>query len=248
MNQKLILSNVMLEKNTLLLEQANKTKDKFFSLIGHDLRNPFSSLIGVLDELRINLDSFSKEEQLNLLELLSNSSKNAYELLENLLEWGQSQSASIQAKTDAIDVNNLINNILNLYGEQSRQKEIQIKMVGTFAREIHTDEHLLQTIIRNFVSNAIKYSHPNQNIEIRLSEKADEYWIEVCDFGVGMSQKSKEMILSGEFSDKTPGTAMEMGTGLGMKIVKEFSRLLNAHFSIRDNQPQGTIFCLGLKK
>jgi signal transduction histidine kinase len=247
-NQKLILSNVMLEKNTLLLEQANKTKDKFFSLIGHDLKNPFSSLIGVLDELRINLDSFSKEEQLNLLELLSNSSKNAYELLENLLEWGQSQSALIQAKTNLIDVNKLIKNILNLYGEQSRQKEIQIKMVGTFAQDIYTDEHLLHTIIRNFVSNAIKYSHPTQSIEIRLSENDEEYLIEVCDFGMGMSQKSKDLILAGEFLDKTPGTAMEMGTGLGMKIVKEFSSLLNARFSIRDNAPQGTIFCLGLKK
>jgi len=167
LEQNKLLFNLNNEINTLqreltrekaMLEEANATKDKFFSIIAHDLKNPFNALLGFSDYLLENFREMDQEEIETQLEMLSDTSKQTYTLLEDLLTWSKTQRSKIDCKPEKIDIKFLCNEIRGAVGTMAEEKDIELQHVAEENLELYADPNMLKTILRNLVSNAIKFS------------------------------------------------------------------------------------------
>lgn len=208
------------------LEELNISKDKFFSIIAHDLKNPIGALKNLSGMLESDYNNLSEDEKFEFVKLLSDSSKNILDLLENLLTWSRSQRNKIDYLPSIYDVNLIVKSVLLITKIQVEEKNIKI------INEIpnHTfaffDVNMIYTVVRNLVSNSIKFSYPTKNIYIKseeyFSENKKYIKISIMDEGVGIAEdKLHELFVLTEKSSSI-GTFGEKGTGLGLIIVKEF--------------------------
>lgn len=204
------------------LNALNKTKDKFFSIIGHDLRNPFDIIMG-LSEIMI-LD-FKKMDPKNIdyyLTSIYNSSKLAHELLENLLTWARMQTGSIEYVPETFDATLKIKESVELLTASASKKKIKIKAFAKEETLIFADINMFTTIIRNLIANAIKFTNQNGNIFIYINKKDNFQEITVEDTGVGISEENIKKLFRIDTKHATLGTEKEKGTGLGLLLCKEF--------------------------
>lgn len=209
------------------LLKLNANKDRLFSIIAHDLRSPLSAITGLSDQLLRNRDIISEEEQREFVELIYQSGKENLHLLENLLTWARSQQDELVVNKETIVLYDLCASCLNTFRELSAHKKI--KLLNQIDPEVivEFDPHMLEGILRNLVSNAIKFSRSGSNIEIgsRLlnlaSDKAPCVEIFVKDSGVGMNAETQEAIIKAK-STTSIGTENESGAGLGLALCKDF--------------------------
>jgi signal transduction histidine kinase len=205
-----------------MLEELNSTKDKFFSIIAHDLRNPFSVLLGMSDLLLSNYESYDDETRLELISIQNETTKQTFKLLENLLEWAKIQRSAIDFVRQEIHLNEIIDQCLNHHKEISKQKEISLTNALENDIKLNADSNMIQTVLRNLVMNAIKFSNRGGEIKIH-AQKSDEFVeITVEDNGVGISTENIQKLFKIENNITTKGTANEKGTGLGLMLCKEF--------------------------
>ncbi|NVO18966.1 MAG: hypothetical protein HXX13_04665 [Bacteroidetes bacterium] len=221
-NKQLANSNEKLSEQTANLELVNATKDKFFSIIAHDLRNPFNTIFGFADLLAKNLDQYDKEKIKELLEPIRTSSKNTFTLLENLLTWSRMQTGEIEFEPGYHDIMILFQEAIESVESQARQKDIVINQGMTYYAEVFGDKNMITTILRNLLSNAIKFTHPGGVILLTASFKDDFCEISVKDNGVGITVQGLEKLFQVHNKINTKGTANERGTGLGLVLCKEF--------------------------
>jgi len=204
------------------LKESNKTKDKFFSIIAHDLRSPLSGLLGISQILLDDIDDMSKQEILEISGQISNSAKKLFNLLENLLEWSRVQTGGMKNNPDTIQLSDIFDNIEGLFLGVAFQKQIELEL-ASFKEDIsiYADENILFTILRNLVSNAIKFTPIGGTVS--LTYKVLEQYIEICvsDTGVGMDEEAKQKIFRLDETHSTPGTNQEKGTGLGLVLVQD---------------------------
>lgn len=225
---------VIKEKNTLEstlqklnatnaeLKEANATKDKFFSIISHDLKNPFNALMGFSDYLAENLKEMEPDEIEEQINMLSKASHQAYNLLEDLLIWSKSQRGTIQFNPSSLAVQDIFNEIKANLSDVASGKSISLIFENKGNPYLYADMNMLKTILRNLVSNAIKFSDRNSDIRI-IAENNDLYTIiTVRDKGIGISEKNIERIWQLSEQYTTKGTENEEGTGLGLVLCKEF--------------------------
>lgn len=217
-----VATHVELKRSREKLIELNATKDKFFNIIAHDLRNPFSSIMGSSEMLVNYDDKLSPEKKLNYAKRIFSSATNAYKLLENLLVWARSQTGKIEfipVKSNSVD---FISEIISLSEVSCHSKNISLSYTGIKYLEIWADVNMFKTILRNLVGNAIKYTPKNGWIEIRSEIVSNEIQFEVVDSGIGLDPvQIKKLFLINEVSS-TPGTENETGTGLGLMLCKEF--------------------------
>jgi PAS domain S-box-containing protein len=231
------------DKNTEL-EKINKTKDKLFSIIAHDLKNPFHQLIGLsqllLEKQKIN----NPEEQTELIQLIYNSSKEAHALLNNLLIWSRSQQGNITYNPEKIMVNDLINRNLIVQKPFSKAKKINLQSKVEADATIYADREMMNTILRNLISNALKFTHQNGQVTVgcRITGKSNVS-IYVTDNGVGINTEKQKHLFS-LHKDSSPGTSKESGTGLGLIICKEFAELNGGTIQFESNPGKGSTFYL----
>ncbi|MGQ1911286.1 tetratricopeptide repeat-containing sensor histidine kinase [Marinifilum sp. RC60d5] len=223
--QKLLLEeNIQkLKVSEINLKKLNATKDKFFSIISHDLKSPFNSIIGFSSELSDYYDSYDNKERKTMIDMIKDTSQATLTLLENLLSWSQSQSGHIKLKPESYKLKSLIKNGISAYLGSADIKNIKVTNNINKDINVFTDKETVKIIISNLFNNAIKYS--KNGGEITLSSKnIQNQKIEVCiaDSGIGMNESILKGLFNIEDNVSRPGTAEEKGTGLGLILCKEF--------------------------
>jgi signal transduction histidine kinase/ligand-binding sensor domain-containing protein len=222
-NQKLIqLQADELQKTNKQLSLSNSAKDRFFSIIAHDLRNPFQSLIGFSELLLLEIEDYTLERTREFLELIHTSSLRGYDLLENLLQWSRAETGSISYEPVILYLDTLAANASYLLEAQAHRKNIQIITEIDPAITVYADENMLNAIFRNLVSNAIKFTDEGGKIIIRSKDAGLFVEISVIDNGVGISEENINLLFNVDNNISTKGTKYESGTGLGLILCKEF--------------------------
>ncbi len=236
---------VIIRKNEELNE-LNSTKDKLFSIIAHDLKNPFTALMNLTMVLKDYKDSMSDDEFDKITFNIHNAAENTYNLLENLLIWAKSQMNGIEYKPTSNNLYEMAyNNIVNV---NSSAKEKNIDIINNISKKINIecDRNMIDTVIRNLLTNAIKFSNANSNVTIDAKETQGSIKIYVTDEGVGMPENVKNKLFKIENSFSTKGTNNEKGTGLGLIISKEFVDIHNGNITVESEINKGSTFTFSL--
>jgi signal transduction histidine kinase len=204
------------------LKQLNSTKDKFFSIIGHDLKNPFNSIAGFTDLMIENNEIYDAAKRLKFLKIIKGSTAKVSSLLDNLLIWASSQSGNLKFNPKNINLANQVAGVISFLEIQAINKDIAI--LNRIEKNIHVkaDENMLDTILRNLISNAIKFTQPKGEIQIYSRLKNDFIEIAVKDNGVGMTDAEIAAIFNFNEISSTLGTSNEQGSGLGLILCKDF--------------------------
>jgi len=236
-----------LERKAQRLLELNATKDRFFSIISHDLKNPFNSILGVSDVLMNAKERIDDPEILQYIEVLNSASKKSYQLLLNLLEWSQLQSNNISCVPIKLDIKTLIEENINLVEAQVLKKALSIKFEPMTDLDYHilADKHMINATVRNLISNAIKFTKKGI-IEIILKRTHDATIISVIDPGIGMSRKHLDELFQIDKNISSPGTDSEQGTGLGLILCKEFIEKNNGSISVSSIINKGSVFTVRL--
>jgi ligand-binding sensor domain-containing protein/signal transduction histidine kinase len=238
-------NQVIISKNQELSE-LNHTKDKLFSIIGHDLGNQFNIILGFLELLVSDfkkLDSGKVEIHLNNI---YNSSKHAFNLLENLLTWARMQTNMIQYNPEVFDVQSKITESVGLFEGACAKKNIKIEVIHYQEIMVFADVNMFSTVFRNLVANAIKFSFENGNISISIKRREDFCEIAVSDCGVGISEENLRKIFRIDSKHKTVGTMGEKGTGLGLILCKEFVEKHGGKIEVKSTVGKGSEFSFTL--
>ena len=229
------------------LEEALKTKDKFFSIIAHDLRNPFGSL-RTLSECLQNDDSLSREEVKEFAEIIHTSACQGYDLLENLLEWSRSQRGNINWQPQEFDLVEVVNANINLIQANIHKKRIHLTFHADKSRFVFADKYMIDTVIRNLLANAVKFTYANGNIEISIDEQENHFCISVKDNGKGITIENQTNLFDLDNQYSSVGTAMETGTGLGLIMCKEFTDANNGDIWVESEEGNGSCFSFTVPK
>ncbi|QIA09029.1 ligand-binding sensor domain-containing protein [Draconibacterium halophilum] len=232
------------------LTSINATKDKLFSVIAHDLKNPFNIILGFSELLINNFHSWDDEQKLKTLTFLNNSSNEAYTLLENLLHWSRSQGKKIEFAPSEINVANFIDNVLNNVSSVATNKNVKLLNLCTNKNlSVHADQNLLTIVCHNLLTNAIKFSLPNSKIVVNAENYTNEFvQFSVRDEGVGISKEKVKTLFNLENTSSTKGTDGEKGTGLGLMICKEFVTYHQGEIGVESEINKGTTFFFTIPK
>jgi signal transduction histidine kinase len=232
---------VELVKKNEELEAANKSKAKFFSIISHDLRSPFSSVIGILDLLNEPENGIDDTKKNELLDFASVSAKNTFDLLETLLTWARSQMNQIEFKPAIYDLGALLKNNIELKQITAGSKDITLINKVPSKLEAFYDNDMIHTVARNILGNALKFTNKGGDIVVSALISGGEAVVSIADTGVGMSADEMKNLFELGVKSKN-GTQGERGTGLGLIICKEFIEKNNGKIWVTANEPQGTVF------
>lgn len=239
-------THIALKHATEELHKSNAMKDKLFSIIAHDLKGPVGNQSSVLDILIENFETFDKETIIETLSDLKVSATRAYELLQNLLKWARSQNNTIDFQPNVLRIKPIINKNIELIHSLASQKSIQFIADIQEDIEVFADENMLDTILRNLFSNAIKYSFNGGLVKIYTKISAPFLVIHVCDQGVGINDENmKKLFMSHEFFS-TYGTSNEKGTGIGLSICKDFVERNGGKITVESRINEGTDFAFTL--
>jgi signal transduction histidine kinase len=224
------------------IEQINKEKDKFFSIIAHDLRSPFIAIVGFSKLLmekanRNDLKGISK-----YAEIILNSSELVLDLQTNLMDWAQAQTGRMEFNPEHFEINKLINEIALLYQDIARTKSIRIQEELPQNISAFADKAMISTVIRNLVSNALKYTMPGGSVTITTSAGEQTITVSVTDTGVGIPEETIAKLFRIDENHSTPGTHDEMGTGLGLILCKEFVERHGGEISVESKEGTGSTF------
>ncbi len=232
------------------LKKLTSTRDKLFSIIGHDLKNTFFGSLGLIDIMKEEKDSenYSEEEFLQQLDLLQSTMNNAYELLENLLDWIRMQREEVIPDFKKVHVDELIEQSILVYKAVAKNKSISFEMDIDSVPPITADAEVLKTCFRNLISNALKFSQKNSTIWVSASEKEKNVIITVKDSGIGMPREVKNSLFDPTHRPKRQGTQSERGTGLGLLLCKEFVELHNGTIEVISEVEKGSEFIVTLPK
>jgi len=230
------------------LKRSNETKDKFFSIISHDLKSPFNSLLGFTDLLLQNYDTFDDAERKHIIESLNASSKNTYQLLENLLTWSRSQTGRIEYSPQEIEVKTIIYEIILLSQPAAENKSILLADHTEAVLSVFADKSMLQTILRNLISNAIKFTGNKGSVSVSAKKAKQDRFIEirVSDTGIGIPEDIIDDLFLIDKNRSTPGTEKEQGTGLGLILCKEFVEKQGGQIWIESEVGKGSQFIFTL--
>lgn len=228
---------------------ANNTKDKFFSIIGHDLKSPLSSLLGFSEVLNEEYDSFTEEERRLFIRDIYKNTSNLARLTENLLYWSRTQTGKIIVNPEACKLNELIKENIDLFKNQADNKEISIHSnIQQNKTVVFVDENMIKTVFRNMLSNAIKFTDRGGKINILISEKDKSAEIVFEDNGIGMNKETQDNLFKIAKKIKTYGTEKETGTGLGLIISKEFIKFNKGELKIESQEGIGSKFIISLPR
>lgn len=231
-----------IKDNELKLIELNATKDKFFSIIAHDLKSPFNSIIGYGELLIEHVKEKNYERIEDFANIVLKSSYRAMDLLKNLMEWSQSQTGRLVFNPEKIEIKPFIDETTQFYEGIAKQKLITIKNNFPNNDTIFADEAMISTLFRNLISNAIKFTKPYGEIAISVEKKPNEYVFSVSDNGVGIPKDSIDKLFRIDQSFSTNGTNNEKGTGLGLILCKEFVEKHGGKIWVESEEGKGSSF------
>jgi PAS domain S-box-containing protein len=239
-------AELALKENEAMLRDLNTTKDKFFSIIAHDLKSPFNAIIGFSDLLKEQVKQNDYEGIEEFAEIIQNSATRAMELLENLLEWSRIQTGRMRFNPEKIDLVAQIQETTYLLHDAALQKGIGIAMDLPEHLYLMVDARMLSSILRNLLTNAIKFTRVCGRIVIEVRQLPNEVLVVVKDNGVGISKEMIQKLFRLDETFSTVGTNKEKGTGLGLKLVKEFIEKHGGHLKVESTPGEGSTFSFTL--
>ncbi|MCK7509000.1 MAG: HAMP domain-containing histidine kinase [Desulfobacterales bacterium] len=220
--EELKQQNEKLKQSEKQLKELITTKDKLFSIIAHDLRSPFNSILGFSAPLDENEKENIRKESKQNLEIINSTAKKTLALLDNLLIWAKSQIGQINYEPERIILSSVIHEIIDITNPTAQIKNITLNYSKPNTIEIFADPNLFKSILLNLICNSIKFTHNNGKIDIETRLKQEQIEISVIDNGVGMNEETINKLFKIDSSISTSGTAKEIGSGLGLLICKEF--------------------------
>lgn len=241
-NKKLQEVNEKVKQQNLQLQNLNATKDKFFSIIGHDLKGPLNSLTSFSRLLIQHTDSLSKDEIQMLAKDFDKSLKNLFALLENLLEWSRSQTGNIEFKPEVFDLASLLKENKGLLQAQAQNKKISLVELDEAKLLVKAHKHSINTVVRNLISNSIKFTPEGGLITLGIKPNHDHAIVSITDTGVGMSPEIIAKLFRIDAKQSTKGTADEKGTGLGLILCKEFVEKNGGKLWVESEEGKGSVF------
>ena len=240
------------EKSVLIerLKELNESKDKLFSIISHDLRSPFNSLLGFSEILDTEFNTLTHEEVKQYLKVIYDTSKNLFGMTNNLLHYSRFQMGKIDFKPSILNLRKVINNALKLLNGNLIKKNITVNHNIDKTINVVADEELLNSVIQNIISNSIKFTEKSGEISIsamvtKFFDKPNDVEVIIKDTGIGMSKKDIDNVYNNVMFT-TQGTEREYGTGLGLLLVKQFVEQLGGNIKIQSKANSGTTFTFTL--
>lgn len=224
------------------LTELLKTKDKFFSIIAHDLKNPFQGILGYSELLRDYYDSTSESEKRMFISNLYDLSRNTGKMLDNLLQWSRIQMGKMDIRISEFCVNKLTEELAGSYIPTAELKKISISMDLNDVPAVYADRDMIATVIRNLLNNAVKFTRAGGRIKITSCKKNGYVEIAVSDNGVGISEDTQSGLFSIDKSTSTRGTSGEEGTGLGLILCREFIEKNNGTIHVESQTDRGSTF------
>lgn len=234
--------------NEQKLVELNITKDKFFTIIAHDLRNPFGAILSSSQLLSESLSNSENNDAYQMAKQIAISAEHTFDLLENLLQWSRSQTGRLNFKPQKIVLYELVGSTLELLENQAFNKQINLNEAIPKHMIVYADLNLSKTILRNLVSNAIKYTTSGGKINVLASDSDDFVRITVSDTGVGIPPDSLNKLFRIDSKYSTAGTNNEKGTGLGLTLCKEFVELNGGKIWVESQINRGSQFTFTLPK
>lgn len=245
LNQELIerhQAEEALKKSEARLKELNATKDKFFNIIAHDLRNPFTSLLGSTELLAENIREMEEEKITELIRILNDSAKRGYAILQNLLDWSRSQTGLMPFNPEKIDLKRIVDENISYLRLTSDGKKISVTSGIMEGLNIFADRNMINTILRNLLGNAIKFTPTYGTVVVAATAGNDETTISVKDTGIGIPDDKISELFRIDTKYTRPGTNMEQGTGLGLKLCKEFVEMQGGKIWVASTQNKGSEF------
>lgn len=231
------------KKYTEELTLLNSSKDKFFSIIAHDLKSPFTALLGSTELLSSNISELTAEE---IKIIASNTHKSAdcvFKLLEDLLQWAKLQSGRTRFNPVGFDINRLIDSTIEIYRENLAKKQISLDLQFGCPDEVYADADTISVVIRNLLSNAVKFTYPHGKISVTTFIEDDEYCgVSISDDGIGIPEENLRKLFKIDEHVTTPGTSKEKGNGLGLILCHEFIEKNGGSLSVESTPGNGSEF------
>jgi len=232
----------IIEQQAANLSDLIETRDKFFAIIGHDLRGPFQTLLGLSQLMLDEYDEMDDHERRQSLKHLRSSSENLHRLVENLLEWSTLQKGNMKLLIEPVDINALAESTVRLFGPSASVKGIHLEAIVPDSMVVDADASVVETIVRNFVSNAIKFTKAEGIVVLEADRNETQWWIQVSDNGIGMSEAMRRNALNIDKSIKRRGTVNEWGTGLGLALCNELMKVHGGEIIVESETGVGSRF------
>lgn len=226
--------------------ELNNSKDRFIAVLSHDLRSPFQGILGMAKMLNDEYDVLPDEEKKYYIQRLTSSLDKHYAFMEELLLWGRMQRNSVSLYIDEVNVKDLIVNSVSVFAAMAADKKIKIETSCEDNLNEKMDRELISVVIRNLVSNAIKFSPVNSTVKIEASHKPIGLQISVVDNGVGILEEDLEKLFKIEETFSTKGTAGETGSGLGLILCSEILRKHGGSIIVHSREDKGSVFTMQL--
>jgi signal transduction histidine kinase/ligand-binding sensor domain-containing protein len=241
-NQQISQANEALRKSEKNLMELNATKDKFFSIISHDLKNPFSSLLSISELMVESFDHTDREDHKAGFQKINQSVKHLLDLLENLLTWSRSQRGKIKYEPVRFNLSTLVQENINLHRLLAERKGIMLQSNDQGEVYAYGDRDMINSVIRNLVTNAVKFTERDRKVEIQLTPGDKEVEVSIMDEGIGISSEQLEKLFRIDEKFKSTGTAGEKGTGLGLIICREFVEKNGGEIHVSSSPGKGSVF------
>lgn len=232
----------IIKENEIRLRELNATKDRFFSIIGHDLRSPFNSVVGFSNLISEQIQKQDYEGIEKYAIIIQESAQRAMNLLTNLLEWSRAQTGKIEFNPEYFELISVINEVVELSNDSARQKSITIYKNLPHNIPVFADKAMISTILRNLISNSIKFTKPGGETIISVEQKEEQLIVSVTDNGIGIKKEDIYKLFRIDYRFSTIGTNRETGTGLGLLICKDFIEMHGGKIWIESEIGEGSIF------
>jgi signal transduction histidine kinase len=226
-----------------LLQTINAEKDKFFSILAHDLRGPLSAFVAATQIITEEIQTMDMEEIKEITLSMKTSANNIFSLLENLLEWSRLRRGTMEFVPEKLNLNEKIEACIDVLSESARKKRIELTFSIPGEIEVFADNHMFDTVIRNLVSNAIKFTPPGGKINVTAGYNNDHsIEIKISDSGIGMTPELKNKLFLINEKTSRQGTEGEMSTGLGLLLCKEFIEKHDGKIWVESEVGKGSTF------
>jgi PAS domain S-box-containing protein len=232
----------VIKENDAKLKELIATKDKFFNIIAHDLKNPFTSILGSSELLFENIHNLNPKNIKELSMILNDSAKAGYAILQNLLDWSRSQTGLLKINSEKVNLKVLINENISTLQLPAANKEIKISNKVNEDIFVFSDKNMLNTILRNILSNSLKFTYKSGKVLVSTAFSSDEVTVSVKDNGIGIPADKIESLFRIDVKNSMPGTENEQGTGLGLKLSKEFVEKLGGRIWVESIAGEGSEF------
>lgn len=244
-NERKLAEKELVKKN-LELNEAIAQKDKFFSIVAHDLKNPFGHILNFSTLLIDYYDRYPEKKRRQFIELINKSSQQIYHLLENLLDWSRSQGGMLDFLPHKVNMSKIVSDVFELLSNSANAKKINLKKNIPEKLNLKADEYMLKTVLRNLIGNAIKFTNDGGNVTVTAAVENKDVIVSIIDDGLGMDAETLNSLFSQNSSYSKAGTKGERGTGLGLILCKEFIETHGGQLWVESMEGKGSSFSFSI--